>query len=259
MLGPNFFRELGTLSYGRVKNLDHKHHKMWTAECPLCKSSQSLIANLTQNVSISEELNILIWNNKKSDKPFEQLSTAPRQSTNLQCKLSGVTCVSQRRMMWLLVQTTSAEGLHIFSPDCPKSGHSETATTSGLVLGAACCATPWAGSEALSKGTILQECLNSNRSNQQLRQGCLLHLARSVYRQNQYASVFLTVMLINCGRKSALGSKTTYNCHRQVLQNSQFVCDSNEKLLLLCLHLLPSVSEPVISHIPSPDSRNNTV
>jgi len=66
-------------------------------------------------------------------------------------------------------------------------------------------------------------------------------------------------MQINRGRKSALGSKTTYNCHRQVLQNSQFVCDSNEKLLLLCLHLLSSVSEPVINHISSPDSRNNTV
>lgn len=134
------------------------------------------------------------------------------------------------------------------------------ATSHRWMLRAARCATPRAGAEALSKSTVLPECLNLNRSNQQFRHGCLLHLARSVYRQNQCASVSLTNnMLINCGRKSALGNKTTCNCPRQVLQNSQFVCDSNKKLLLLCLHLLSSVSAPVIINIPSPDSRNNTL
>lgn len=114
---------------------------MWTAECPLCKSSQSLTANLTQQVSISEEPNILFWHNKKSDKLSEQLGTAPQQSTNLQFKLSRVTCARQRRMIRLSVCTTPAEGLHIFFPDCHKPGQSQTATTSRLLLRAGCCAT----------------------------------------------------------------------------------------------------------------------
>lgn len=215
--------------------------------------------NLTQQVSVSEELHILFGNNKRSEKHFEQLGTAPWQSTNLQFKLSVVTCASQRTWSGFWYALHLAEGLCIFCPDPHISRHSQMATTSRLMLRAACCATAWACSEALSKSTVLQECLNSNRSNQQFRQGCLLHLARSVYRQKQYASVSLTFMLINCGRKSALGSKTTCNCRRQVLQNSQFVCDSNEKSLLPCLDLLSSVSEPVINHIPSPAPRNSTV
>jgi len=66
-----------------------------------------LVANLTQQVSISKELNILFWNNKKSD--------TPQHSTTLQFKLSRVTC-------WLSVCTTSAEGLLLFSQDGHKPG-----------------------------------------------------------------------------------------------------------------------------------------
>lgn len=66
---------------------------------PWANAACCLIANLTQQVNISEELNILFWNNKMSGKPFKQPGTAPQQSTNLQFKLCEATCASVASMM----------------------------------------------------------------------------------------------------------------------------------------------------------------
>lgn len=75
----------------------------------------SLIANLTQQVNISEELNILFWNNKKSGKPFKQPGSAPQQRTNLQFKLCEAPCASVAKMMTDNIQCV-LQRFVLFSP-----------------------------------------------------------------------------------------------------------------------------------------------
>lgn len=200
-----------------------------------------------------------ILEQQEEGQAFEEPGTAPGKAQT--CSSSSAGWLAQAKAGWR--DFRYAPHLQEVCTSFPQlvtnqASHRRPPRAGGAASSLLCHAT--GRSRGISKSPVLPECPHLNRSNQQFRHGCLLHLATSVYRQNQYASVSLTNnMLINCGRKSALGSKTTCNCHRQVLQNSQFVCDSNKKLLLLCLHSLSSVSAPVIINIPSPDSRNSTL
>lgn len=85
--GQNFFRLLGTLSPESTEEVDHEQHQTGPAE----HSLGGLIANLTQQVSSSEELNILFCNNKKSERPFKQLG--PLHSRTQTCSLSSQCCL----------------------------------------------------------------------------------------------------------------------------------------------------------------------
>lgn len=143
--------------------------------------------------------------------------------------------------MWLVVHAACAEGLHTLSPGCHE---------------------PWAG-WCHEHGQNHQHAAPSCRS-ARIQTDLITHADRAAFstwpevfidKKTQRASVSLAFVLINCGRKSALVSKPTYNCHRRVLQNSQFVCDSNEKLLLLCLHglLLYQNLLLIISPVQTPE------